>query len=502
MRPNNPTRALPIASPANMLPVQVIRREEIAPDVVSVLIVLPGTEQAPAPYLPGQFVTLALPTPRETLYRSYSLCGDGDAQRPWELTIKRMRQGAVSTYFYQSVYEDTLLYASLPRGTFTLPARIDPELVLVMIAMGSGITPIMGMLRALARMPDEERPLVQLHYASKAPRDVIFGDELFDMDPDQVWLRQRHYFSSRGHRMTVEAILTDVGTMARKAHWYVCGADTLKAELHQRLSRLRVPERQIHSEVFATQAAGPAYRVAEGAKTGGSLRIIETGASLDVEPNETVLAALERHGYHPAFSCRVGACGTCRLRMTEGQVDSAGEALSAAERADGYLLSCLARPIGEVVLVSGGRPPAGVARVAAVTGAPIGRPRTGVALTRFASLASAGMLLLGVWNLTDHRPYSWGGVAAAAPAAPTAQTAQATAVDTTTTSTPAPGATHTTSGGTGQKPTPTTSAGSGGGPAPTPTSSAGSGGGPPPTPTATATPKPTPTCHSTPSKPC
>jgi ferredoxin-NADP reductase len=466
-----------------MLPVQVIRREVVAPGVVSIFIVLPGTEQAPAPYLPGQFVTLALPTPRETLYRSYSLCGDGDPSQPWELTIKRMQMGAVSTYFYQSVHEGALLYSSLPRGTFTLPAHVSPEMVLIMIAMGSGVTPIMGMLRALARIPEDDRPLVQLHYAAKSPKDVIFSDELYEMDPDQIWLQQRHYFSSRGNRMSVDAILTSVGNLARDAHWYVCGADTLKTELHERLSRLRVPNWQIHSEVFATQP-GPAYRVAEGMKTGGSVRIIETGDALDVAPGETLLTALERHGYHPDFSCRVGACGACRLRVTEGEVDPVGEGLSVTERADGYVLSCIARPIGDIVLVSGGRPPAGVARVAAVGGTSATRSRAGVALTRLASLASAGMLLLGVWNLTDHRPASWG----AAAAVTTTPTAQTTAAEATTASTSVPGVTATTGGGTGRRPTPTTSAGSGAGSVPTPK--------------ATATPKPTPTCHSTASKPC
>ena len=120
-REEQPSRALPVASPANMLPVQVVGREEIAPDTVSVLLVLPGTRQAPAPYLPGQFVTLALPTRHETLYRSYSLCGAGSPDQPWELTIKRMERGAVSTYFYEEVEVGTLLYASLPRGAFTLP---------------------------------------------------------------------------------------------------------------------------------------------------------------------------------------------------------------------------------------------------------------------------------------------------------------------------------------------------------------------------------------------
>src|SRR5260221_3644554 len=239
------SRSLPVASPAHMLPVQVIHRMVIAPDVVSLFIVLPGTQQAPAPYLPGQFVTLALPTRRDTLYRSYSLCGDGDVRQPWELTVKRIEMGAVSTHFYNSVREGTLLYSSLPRGTFTLPKDLGPESALMMIAMGSGITPIMGMLRALAHKPPEERPLVQLHYASRSEEDIIFGAELDDMDPDQTWLRQRHYLSSEGNRMTVDDIVASAGRMARRANWYVCGAESLKGELQARLDRLGVPEQQV-----------------------------------------------------------------------------------------------------------------------------------------------------------------------------------------------------------------------------------------------------------------
>lgn len=489
MRPDVPTQGLPIASPANMLPVQVVRREEIAPGTVSILIVLPGTKQAPAPYLPGQFVTLALPTPRETLYRSYSLCGDGDAGRPWELTIKRMHMGAVSTYFYDVVGEGTLLYASLPRGMFTLPAGLGPEMTLVMVATGSGITPIMGMLRALDRLPEHERPLVQLHYASKSPDDIIFGDELADMDPDRTWLRQWHYLSSERRRMTAEAILARAGNAAKKAYWYMCGAEALKRDLQARLQHLRVPERHIHSEAFAAQAS-PAYRVAEGAMTGegGSLRVAETGATLDAQPNETLLAALERHGYRPSFSCRVGACGACKLKLLEGQAEPAGEALSASELAAGYVLSCIARPIGEVTLASGGRPPAGVARIAAFAGASSGRPAGAVGLTRVAAVASLGVLLLGSWNLTNHRPATWGDLAAS-------PTPDASSTATITTDTPLPGTTPGT--------TPGATAPAGGKPGKTPTAASGktpTAGGSQPTPT--TTPKPKPTCVSTASKPC
>jgi ferredoxin-NADP reductase len=453
-------------------------------------------------------VTLALPTQRETLYRSYSLCGDGSPDRPWELTIKRMERGAVSTFFYEEVDVGTLLYASLPRGTFTLPTNLGPELTLIMIAMGSGITPIMGMLRALATMSPGSQPATQLHYASRSPEEIIFSDELYEMDPEQYWLRQRHYLSSDGARMSVEAILSRASQRAAKAHWYVCGAESLKRELHKQLTKLKVPESQIHSEIFATQsgpgARGPAYRITRHAGTGqpGSLRIIETAAVLDVQPNETLLVALERHGYKPDFSCRVGACGTCKLRVVEGQAEPAGDLLSEAERAAGYVLSCIAQPIGEVALASGGRPPAGVQRVAIPGGS--GPSRAGaITLTRFASIVGLSALVFGAWQLTNHRPESWGPQVNASAGQPTDGTQGAdgatpevsnTAPTSTTlpgqpTSTPRPAqptAQPTATLRPGQ-PTPTPAP-------PTPTAKPGQ-----PTPTATPKPAPTPKATATPS---
>ena len=490
-----PTQGLPVVSPAHLLPVQVSGREAVAPGVVSVRIVLPGTRQAPAPYLPGQFVTLALPTPRETLYRSYSLCGNGDMSQPWELAIKRIDGGAVSTYFYDSVRSGTLLYSSLPRGTFTLPADLRPDTVLVMVAVGSGITPIMGMLRAIASMPPPHRPLVQLHYASRSWEDVIFGDELDAMDPNTTWLRQWHYLSSERNRITVDAILRRAGNFGPRAHWYMCGAEAFKRDLQAWLSRSGVPSEQVHAEVFATRP-GPAYRVSgSGASvSGGQMTIEETGAVLDVRPSETLLVALERHGYRPEFSCRAGACGACRLQLLAGQVDTIGEALSNTERDEGYVLGCIARPLGDVTLASGGRPPLGAERRTAAGG------RTGAAsrgaskaFVRASALAGIGVVMLGSWNLTNHRPASWGTASAAPPQSP--------AVTPGTTAAPGGTATQT----TGTRPSPSATATPSGQAQPAPTTPSQVQPTPTPVrvaPTPTPAPKPTPTCVSTPSKPC
>jgi ferredoxin len=351
----------------------------------------------------------------------------------------------------------------------------------MMVALGSGITPIMGMLRALANTPPGDRPLVQLHYASPTWEDTIFGQELEGMDPEGTWLRTVYYLSSERRRMTVDAVLTSAGKRASRASWYVCGPEAFKADLQDRLAALGVPRKQIHAEVFATKA-GPAYRVEArgGAGVGGQLQIADTGVDLDVRPEETILTALERHGYQPDFSCRAGVCGACKLKVLAGQVDPVGESLSSADQAAGYVLSCLAHPIGDVSLASGGRPPAGVKRVAASADA-AGMRAAITPFVRVSALLSASALLLGAWNLTDHRPASWGTAAAAPPPAAPSPTATAK---------PA------------QTPTPTQVQGSG--PAATPTQVQGSGPAGTPTPTARPTPRPTPkpTCKSTQSKPC
>jgi ferredoxin-NADP reductase len=504
------TDGLPIVSPANMLPVQVVRREVIAPEVVSLFLALPGTGQAPAPYQPGQFVTLALPTPRQTIYRSYSLSGDGNPSQPWEITIKRLQLGVVSTYLYDSVEEGSLLYASLPRGTFTLPADLQPDMSLVFVAIGSGITPIMGMLSALARLPLEHRPEVHLHYAARSLVEMIYRRELQQLDPRERWLHKWYYLSSDGNRLTPETVLRRARHVALQAHWYMCGPESLKLDLFGLLEDEGVPDEQIHAEIFTPQTARPSRSSGSlapypgpGAGPVTSLKIAETGAALNVGANETLLAALERQGYRPDFSCRAGACGVCKLRVLSGQVNPVGDALSAAERRAGYVLSCVAKPVGDVTLASGGRAPApGTAVAAAVPGAALAKRRATTMQARFAAVLAVGGLLFGSWNLTNHKPHNPQTTTSSAPGITTTQapgqasspTGQPSAAGTQAGTTKP---TATTAPGSAQ-PTSTTPAGS---TQPTPTTAAGSTQ---PTPTPTAKPKPptpVPTTQSGTTKP-
>jgi len=407
------------ASRAGIYRVQVVGRVQAARDVVTLWLALPGTLQAPAPYKPGQFVTLALPTDRGSLYRSYSLCGDGSADRPWEITVKRQHAGLVSGYIYDRVLPGMVLYVSAPAGAFILPDPLRPATPLVFVALGSGITPIYGMLRALARLAPERRPRVQLHYAYSSPADAIYGRELGELDPQQQWLAQWRYVSSAGARLTVEQVLAVSGAVATAAEWYICGSAEFKRPLEGALARRGVAQAQIHAEMFssprtpvlsAVSGAVPAATASSSRSSGvravaAQIRLADQDRVLATRPGETLLETLERHGYHPDFSCRAGACGTCRLRLLAGHVSQAGDALSARERVQGYVLSCVAQPLGDVTLASAGSAAGGAVAVGA--GIAAGAPRQPASrrvtrrVLRWTLAAAAVGLFVQTWTVTS-----------------------------------------------------------------------------------------------------
>jgi ferredoxin-NADP reductase len=405
---NTANERVPIATSARQVTVQVVRREVLMDGVVRLSLALPGTIQAPAPYLPGQFITLALSTQRQMLRRSYSLCGNGQPGQPWVITIKRQPMGVVSTYLYEQVREGMTLQASLPQGTFVLPARLRPDVPLIFVAAGSGITPIFGMLGALALLPAERRPRVQLHYAARTPAEMIYLKELNALDPHSSWLERRYYFSAQGRRLTPQAVLGTAGQVARQAQWYICGPEALKQDMHMALREAAILPQQVHVETFASPRPAARSNVSQfpgaGSAAGTRLRVADTGAVLHVQPQETLLEALERHGYDPDYSCRAGACGACKLRLLGGQVHPAGDALSDAERRAGYVLGCVTRPAGDVVIASGGQPPVSN-RAGGARRAPARRQEAIRRVRTMTAVAVLG-LLVGSWSIIHYKPES------------------------------------------------------------------------------------------------
>ena len=382
---------------AQTITVQVVRREQVTSDTIALWLSAPGTLHAPAPYVPGQFITLAVQSTTGVLYRSYSLSSGGNPARPWEITLKRHQSGAVSTWLHTYAAPGMILQSSLPRGNFVLPARIDPHVPLIFIAAGSGISPIFGMLRALARLPERARPPVQLHYASRNHRDVIYTNELAALDPEHRWLTIWQYISATGTRLTPDVLTARTNAHLSAPEWYICGPEALKRSLQGALVSRGVSPARIHVEVFGDASAGSANWGSSGA-TGGTIRIASNGATVAARPGESLLVALERNGYHPPFSCRAGACGECQLRVLAGTIVAPPTDLISRDDAEaGMVLGCMARPRGEVVLES----PEGRMFTGSAYGQRRAAQRRG--LRYFAGVAAA-LLFLTFWRLTSQVP--------------------------------------------------------------------------------------------------
>ena len=421
----------PTAAPGRFMLAQVVGRAVTARNTVTFWLAAPGTTRTPAPYQPGQFITLALPgaTRQQVIYRSYSLCGDGRPDQPWEITIKRRAGGLGSGYLHDRVTPGMSLPVSAPGGAFTLPQpqQISAARTIIFVAAGSGITPIYGMLRALATLPPARRPHTQLHYSFHSPQDAIYGDAINALDPQGSWLRQWRYVSASGQRMSIAQVIGAAGDQAPYAEWYLCGPTELMRAVESAARQVDADPERIHSERFFS----PTQRAAQTVQTGGQgqaasaaarVRVAETGAALQTRSGETLLETLERHGYEADFSCRAGSCGTCRLKVLAGQVRNPdGQALTPAERAAGYVESCVAQPIGDVTIALDGvatpaptqatraMPAAGAragkagGRAAAIGAASRAASRAATRRKARWTLAVASIALFGmVWNLTDH----------------------------------------------------------------------------------------------------
>src|SRR6185312_6838791 len=239
--------------------------------------------QSPGAYRPGQFVTLTIPAASGApLRRSYSLCGDGRADAPWQITVKRTSGGKVSNYLIDRIKPGMVLECSLPQGAFTMTERPHPDVPFVFVAAGSGVTPIYAMLRAIARMAPAERPHVTLHYAYHSPADAIFGRELLALDPQRAWLTQHHYVTTQGQRLDAAQVVAVMGAQATQAQWYVCGPATLRHELEAAATQHGVPATHLHAEVFASPAMRQTGQKAPVGKA-ARIRLADSGAVLNTQ---------------------------------------------------------------------------------------------------------------------------------------------------------------------------------------------------------------------------
>jgi 3-ketosteroid 9alpha-monooxygenase subunit B len=333
-------------------------------DAVSLTLRVPPELSSRYAYRPGQFLTLRIPGPDGGgLARCYSLSSSPHDGADLTVTVKRVAEGRGSNWLCDHVEVGAELDTLAPAGTFT-PRSLDAGLLLV--AAGSGITPVMSILRAVLA---GGRGRLALLYANRDERSVIFADELRALAsayPDRLvvlhWLESLQGLPSRSALAALAAPFAD-------REVFLCGPTPFMDAMTHALRDLEVPRKRLHIERFVSLTEDPFEGLAPGSSSSVEMPEPPEGASgvdssveveLDGEhhtfrwPAGTLLLDLLRErGLDAPFSCREGACSACACRVTAGEVKMRrNEVLDQTDLDDGYVLACQALPITESVSVS------------------------------------------------------------------------------------------------------------------------------------------------------
>nr|WP_240678796.1 2Fe-2S iron-sulfur cluster-binding protein [Streptomyces sp. SID4937] len=323
-----------------------VRRE--TPSAVTLVLEDFGREPGPFDFRPGQFFTLVADIDGRPVRRAYSASSVPGSAR-LEVTVKHIEGGRFSAHVHRSLRAGDRIAVRGPSGHFHAEPQPPEEIVLV--AAGSGVTPIMSMIRT--RLSDRSaHDRMALLYSSSSAEEVIYGEELARLAKDHPdRLSVTHVLSRRDGRLDADRVRRWVtgAPPARDAHYYVCGPDPLTALVREVLAGLGVPDGQVHHERYTggteTGAATTVPRRMTVERDG------EPVGSVVVEPGQTLLDAGLAAGLPMPYSCTVGNCGDCMVRLRGGEVtQSEPNCLTERQKADGYVLACVGCPLSGVTL--------------------------------------------------------------------------------------------------------------------------------------------------------
>ncbi len=270
--------------------------------------------------LAGQFVRVRVEIKGRQVERVYSLSSRPGARR-LAITVKRQPGGLVSNHLHAHTKVGDVLTLSQAAGDFVLPAQLPEKMLL--LSAGSGITPVMAMLRDL-QARQYAGDLVFFH-ACRTPQDAIFAQALDSMAPSFPSLKRITHFTATAARLTPETLRWAVPDLAERATW-MCGPSTFMDAVHGLWQDAAITA-PLHSERFATTPLLPTSSPGTPVK----VRFAASAQDFTTRGGDALLVQAERAGLSPKHGCRIGICRSCQCTKTSGTVENlqTGEVSSA-----------------------------------------------------------------------------------------------------------------------------------------------------------------------------
>jgi ring-1,2-phenylacetyl-CoA epoxidase subunit PaaE len=346
------------------LKVRDLRRETA--DTVSISFELPEKEREAFRFKQGQHLTLKTEIGGEEVRRSYSIC-TAPHEQDLRVAVKKVDGGVFSTWATEQLKVGDWLEVMAPQGHFFTELSPAHEKTYVAFAAGSGITPIMSILRTT--LVQEPKSRFILFYGNRSFDTIIFREQLEELKnlyPERL---------SVHHVLSRESLGNDLfkgridGVKCRRFGqfffdpsevdaYFLCGPEEMVFEVKDALAALGADAKRVHFELFTTSGAKNKPTASSTGKEvfEASITVIQDGAQFDFNlPSDgsTLLDAAMRAGADLPFSCKGGVCSTCKAKILEGKVEmTVNYGLEPDEVEAGYVLTCQAHPTTQRVVVS------------------------------------------------------------------------------------------------------------------------------------------------------
>ena len=344
------------------LTIKEITRE--TSEAVSISFEIPADLVADFAYKSGQYLTLKAKIDGEDVRRSYSLCSAPN-ENTWKVAVKAIENGKFSNYANERLKVGDVLEVMNPMGSFILPEKLDDK-NLVFFAVGSGVTPVLSMLKTA--LFDSDSSTVTLFYGNKGFASIIFREEIEALKNKYMdRLRVIHVLSreSLGNAIqkgridkekSIQLIdsFLDVKTIDGV---FVCGPKDMIFGVKDAFIEKGLNESLVHYELFSSGSAKPKVEQKKQEESISSLvTVIVDGEVLEIplKSNDiNILDAALNAGADLPFACKGGVCCTCKAKIMEGTAKmDVNYALEADEVEAGYILTCQSHPTSEKLIVS------------------------------------------------------------------------------------------------------------------------------------------------------
>jgi ring-1,2-phenylacetyl-CoA epoxidase subunit PaaE len=344
------------------LKVAEVKRE--TEESVSILFDIPSELTETFDFVQGQYITIRTQIEGEEVRRSYSICSCPYGKE-LRVAVKQIPNGKFSTYANTTLKVGDELDVMPPLGSFYTTINEQNEKNYAAFASGSGITPIMSIIRATLKA--EPKSTFNLFYGNRTKETIIFNSDLEDLQKDypnrlhvyHVLSRDsdvEHKFRGRLSAEKCREYHNDLLDLTTLDEVFLCGPEEMIFEIKDALTEIGVSESNIHFELFTTAKAAKSED--DTPKTGGThsqVEVIVDGESYEFELDEngeTILDAAMAVDADVPFACKGGVCCACKCKVIEGSVTmEVNYALDEEEVEEGFVLACQSHPTSAKVVV-------------------------------------------------------------------------------------------------------------------------------------------------------